>query len=71
MKKPRRKLTVLLIVGGLVPAFLAGTLTATGSAPATAEAMTLSQLAALQACNGLLLEQGPVGTYLRLMLRNH
>ena len=71
MKNTRRTLTILLIVAGLVLAFLAGTLTATGSAPAVVEAMTLSQLAALQASNALLLEQGPVGAYLPLMLRNH
>ncbi|NIV31872.1 MAG: hypothetical protein GWN58_21020, partial [Anaerolineae bacterium] len=59
-----------LIVAGLVLAFLAGTLTASGSAPAAVEAMTLSQLAALQASNALLLDQGPVSAYLPLVLRN-
>jgi hypothetical protein len=70
MKETRRTLTILLIVAGLVLAFLAGTATATGSAPAAVEALTPGQWAAVQASNALLLEQGPVSVYLPLVLRN-
>jgi hypothetical protein len=70
MKETRRSLTILLIVAGLVLAFLAGTLTATGSVPAVIQALTPGQLAALQASNALLLEQGPVSVYLPLVLQN-
>jgi hypothetical protein len=70
MKETRRTLTILLIVAGLVLAFLAGTVTATGSAPAAVQALTPGQLAALQASNALLLDQGPVSVYMPLVLRN-
>lgn len=62
---------VLLVLAGMVLAFLAGTATATGSTPAAVEALTLSQQAALQASNALLLDQGPVYVNLPLVLRNH
>ena len=70
MNQTGRTLTILLIVAGLVLAFLAGTMTATGSAPAAVQELTAGQLAALQASNALLLEQGPVSTHLPLVLRN-
>ena len=70
MKETRHTLTILLIVAGLVLAFLAGTATATGSAPAAVEALTPGQWAAVQASNALLLDQGPVSVYLPLVLRN-
>ena len=70
MNQTGRTLTILLIVAGLVLAFLAGTVTATVGAPAAVQALTPGQLAALQASNALLLEQGPVGTYLPVVLRN-
>ena len=70
MKDARRTLTILLVVAGLVLAFLAGTATATGSAPVAVRALTPSQWAALQASNALLLEQGPVSAYLPLVLRD-
>ena len=70
MNQTGRTLTILLIVVGLVLAFLAGTVTASVSAPAAIQALTPGQLAALQASNALLLEQGPVSAYLPLVLRN-
>ena len=70
MNQTGRTLTILLIVAGLVLAFLAGTMTATGSAPAAVQSLTPGQLAALQTSNALLLEQGPVSTHLPLVLRN-
>ena len=70
MKETGRTLTILLIVAALVLAFLAGTATATVSAPAAVEALTPDQWAALQASNALLLDQGPVSLYLPLVLRN-
>ena len=70
MRDTRRTLTILLIVVGLVLAFLAGTVTATGSAPATVQALTPSQWAAVQASNALLLDQGPVSAYLPILLRD-
>jgi hypothetical protein len=70
MKPPGRTLIVLLVVAGMVLAFLAGTATAIGSAPATVQALTNAQLAALQASNVLLLDQGPGYVYLPLVLRN-
>ena len=63
-------LTILLIVAGLVLAFLGGTLTATGGAPAAVQALTPHQWAAVQASNALLLEQGLVSVYLPVVLRN-
>jgi hypothetical protein len=66
----RRTLTILLIVAGLALAFLAGTATATGSAPAAVQVLTPGQWAALQASNALLLDQGPVSLYLPLVLRH-
>lgn len=71
MSQTRRTLTILLIVAGLVLAFLAGTATATVGAPAAVEALTPGQWAAVQASNALLLDQGPVGMYLPVVLRNH
>ena len=70
MKQTGHTLTILLIVAGLVLAFLAGTATVTGSAPAAVQALTPGQWAALQASNALLLDQGPVSLYLPLVLRN-
>jgi hypothetical protein len=70
MKEKGQTLTILLIVVGLVLAFLAGTVTATGSAPAPVQAPSPDQLAALQATNALLLDQGPVHVQLPLVLRN-
>ncbi|MEJ2735921.1 MAG: hypothetical protein P8189_20540 [Anaerolineae bacterium] len=70
MKETRRTLTILLIVAGMVLAFLAGTATATGSAPAAIQALTPGQQAALQASHALLLDQGPGNVYLPLVLRN-
>jgi len=70
MKQTGHTLTILLIVAGLVLAFLAGTATATVSAPAAVEALTPDQWAALQASNALLLDQGPVSVYMPLVLRN-
>ena len=70
MKETRHTLTILLIVAGLVLAFLAGTATATGGAPEAVQALTPGQQAALQASNALLLDQGPVSVYLPLVLRN-
>ena len=70
MKETGRTLIILLIVAGLVLAFLAGTATATGSAPAAVRALTPGQQAALQASNALLLVQGPVSLHLPLVLRN-
>jgi hypothetical protein len=69
MNQTGRTLIILLIVAGLVLAFLAGTVSATGGAPAAIQALTPGQLAALQASNALL-EQGPVSAYLPLVLRN-
>lgn len=70
MKETRRTLTILLIVASLVLAFLAGTVTATGRAPAAVQALTPGQWAAVQASNALLLDQGPFSVYLPLLLRN-
>ncbi len=70
MRSPGRTLIVLLVVAGMVLAFLAGTATATSSAPAADQALTNAQLAALQASNVLLLDQGPAYVYLPLVLRN-
>ena len=66
----RRTLIMLLVVTGMVLAFLAGAATATGSAPAAVEALTHAQFAVLQASNVLLLDQGPAYVYLPLVLRN-
>jgi len=71
MKPPRCTLIVLLVVAGMMLAFLAGTVTATGSAPAAVEVLTHAQFAVLQASNVLLLDQGPGYVYLPLVLRNH
>ena len=71
MNRPGRNLTILLIVAGLVLAFLAGTATATVGAPATVEALTPGQWAAVQAANALLLDQGPLSAYLPMVLRNY
>jgi hypothetical protein len=71
MKPPGRTLIVLLVVAGMVLAFLVGAATAIGSAPAAVEALTHAQFAVLQASNALLLEQGPAYVYLPLVLRNH
>ena len=70
MRERRHTLIILLIVAGLVVAFLAGTATATGSTQATVQALTPGQLAAVQASNALLLDQGPVSVQLPLVLRN-
>lgn len=66
-----RTLIVLLVVTGMVLAFLAGAVTASTSAPADVGPLTDSQWAALQASNALLLDQGPAYVYLPLVLRNH
>jgi di/tricarboxylate transporter len=71
MKPPRRTFIILLVVVGMVLAFLAGTATATVNAPAAVDALTDAQLAVLQASNVLLLDQGPGYVYLPLVLRNH
>jgi hypothetical protein len=70
MQKPGRAVIALLVVAGLVLAFLAGAATTTGSAPAAIEALTLGQWAAVQASNAVLLDHGPVSVYLPLVLRN-
>ena len=71
MNQTGRTLTILLLVVGLVLAFLAGTATATVGGPAAIEALTPGQWAAVQASNSLLLDQGPVGVYFPVVLRNH
>jgi hypothetical protein len=71
MSQTRRTLTILLIVVGLVLAFLAGTVTATVGAPEAIQALTPGQWAAVQSSNALLLDQGPVSAYLPVLLRNH
>ena len=70
MNQTGRTLTILLIVVGLVLAFLVGTVTATVGAPAAVEALTRGQWAAVQSSNALLLDQGPVSVYLPLVLRD-
>jgi hypothetical protein len=70
MNRTGRTLTILLVVVGLVLAFLAGTVTATVGAPAAIEALPPGQWAAVQASNVLLLDQGPVSAYLPLVLRD-
>ena len=60
---------ILLIAAAMVLAFLAGTVTASGSGPAAVTALTPGQWAAVQAANGLLLDQGPANTYLPLLQR--
>lgn len=70
MNQTGRTLTILLIVVGLVLAFLAGTATATVGAPAVIEAPTPGKWAAVQASNVLLLDQGPVCAHLPLVLRD-
>ncbi len=69
MNASKRSLIILLIVVAMVLAFLLGTVSVTGSVPAAPEALTPAQWAALQAANWLLLDQGPVGTYLPVVLR--
>jgi hypothetical protein len=69
MNGRKRSLLTLLIVVAMVLAFLLGTVSVTGSVPSAPEAVTPSQWAAVQAANSLLLDQGPVGTYLPLVLR--
>jgi hypothetical protein len=71
MRETRHTLTILLIVAGLLLAFLAGTVSATGSAPAAVEALTPGQWAALQPSHALLLDQGPVSAHLPVVLRKH
>jgi len=71
MKSPRRTLIILLVVAGMVLAFLAGTATAVTSAPTAIEALTPAQFAVIQASNVLLLDQGPGYVYLPLVLRNY
>jgi hypothetical protein len=65
-----RALTIFLIVIAVVVAFLAGAATVTGHAPAAPQALTLAQWAAVQASNSLLLDQGPLSTYLPIVLRH-
>jgi hypothetical protein len=71
MMDTRRTLIVLLVVAGMLLAFLAGTVTAATSAPASVGPLTDGQWAALQASNALLLDQGPAYVYLPLVLCNH
>jgi hypothetical protein len=71
MSRPRKGLSILLIVAAMLLAFSLGTVSVTGSVPSAPEAVTLGQWAALQAANPLLLDQGqgPVGIYLPIVLR--
>ncbi len=69
MNTHKRSLLILLIVVAMVLAFLLGTVSVTSSVPSSIEAVTPTQWAALQAANSLLLDQGPVGTYLPVVLR--
>ncbi len=69
MNVSKRSLLILLIVVATVLAFLLGTVSVTGSVPSSLEVVTPAQWAALQAANSLLLDQGPVGTYLPVVLR--
>jgi hypothetical protein len=67
----RSALVILLVVAGMVLAFLGGTAMAAGSVPADVGPLTDGQWAAVQASNALLLDQGPAYVYLPLVLRNH
>ncbi|HSR31367.1 MAG TPA: hypothetical protein VLY63_12445 [Anaerolineae bacterium] len=69
MNATKRSFTILLIVVAVVLAFMLGTASVTGSVPSAPQAVTPAQWAAIQASNSLLLEQGPVGTYLPFVLR--
>jgi len=69
MNARKRSLIILLIVVAMVLAFLLGTVSVTGSVPSSLEAVTPAQWAALKAANSLLLDQGPVGIYLPVVLR--
>ncbi len=69
MNTHKRSLLILLIVVAMVLAFLLGTVSVTGSVPPSIEAVTPTQWAALHTANSLLLDQGPVGTYLPVVLR--
>ena len=69
MNTRKRSLIILLIVVAMVSAFLLGTLSVTGSGPSAFEAVTPIEWAKVQPANSLLLDQGPVGTYLPVVLR--
>jgi hypothetical protein len=70
MKSPGRTFIIILVVAGMVLAFLAGTVTAATSVAASVGPLTDGQWAALQASNAVLLDQGPAYLYLPLVLRN-
>lgn len=67
MKHTGRFLTILLVVVAVVLAFMLGT--ATGSVPSAPQAVTPAQWAAVEVANSLLLDQGPAGVYLPVVLR--
>lgn len=71
MNARKRSLIILLIVAATLLALLAGTISVTGSVPSAPQAVTvtLTQWSAIQAADSLLLDQGPVGIYLPVVLR--
>ncbi|MFN2243941.1 MAG: hypothetical protein ACK2U2_16730 [Anaerolineae bacterium] len=69
MNARKRWLTILLIVVAMALAFLVGTATVTGTVPSAPQAVTPAQWAAIETANSLLLDQGPVGVYLPVVLR--
>ncbi len=69
MNASKRSLLILLIVAAMLLAFLLGTVSVAGIVPSAPEALTPAEWAALQAATWLLLDQGPVGTYLPVVLR--
>jgi len=69
MNTRKRSLIIVLIVVAMILAFLLGTVSVTGSVPSALEVLAPAQWAALEAANSLLLDQGPVGTYLPIILR--
>jgi hypothetical protein len=68
MNTGNRWLIILLIVAAMILAFLVGTATVTGSVPSAPRAVTPAQWAAIEVANSLLLDQGPVGVYLPVVL---
>jgi hypothetical protein len=69
MNASKLSLPILLIVLAMVSAFVLGTVSVTGSVPAAPKALSPGQWAPLQVANSLLLDQGPVGTYLPVVIR--
>jgi hypothetical protein len=69
MNARKRWLIILLVVVAVVLAFMLGTASVTGSVPSAPQAVTPAQWAAIEAANSLLLDQGPVGVYLPVVLR--